>query len=100
MTVVADRIGYAALAILSIFLRALPQTLALAIGRFAGRAFFYVSSRRRVAYADLKADDCAVVLVQIKLLAAAKGGGSYAEANFADGAANYIMPDNAYASVS
>jgi len=42
--------------------------------------------------APLKANDTAVINVQIALLARAKGSGSYAEINFADGQANGIGP--------
>ena len=55
MTEFADKIGAHALRMLAPAVRKLPLETALALGRFAGQCAFFISGRRRVAYADLKA---------------------------------------------
>ena len=55
MTKVMDWIGYQTVSGLGTFFRKLPLKTALSLGRLLGRGFFYLSNRRRVAYADIKA---------------------------------------------
>ena len=47
--------AYGALQFLSFLVEKIPLAWALRLGQWAGIAFFWISSRRRVAYADLKA---------------------------------------------
>jgi hypothetical protein len=53
---------------------------------------FYDSGQLFDYTTNLKAGDSTWVLVQVSVRAYASGGGSYAEINFSDGAANYIKP--------
>ena len=50
-----DSMGYNALRTLAFFLGKLPHEVAVALGWLAGGCAFYVSNRRHVAYADVKA---------------------------------------------
>lgn len=50
-----DLLACKSLQAFSAFLQALPLEASLSFGRFIGRAAFYFYSRRRVAYADMKA---------------------------------------------
>ena len=55
MRALLDLSGYYALRVLSVVMRRLPESVVSFLGACLGRVVFLVSSRRRVAYADLKA---------------------------------------------
>ncbi|MCM8776212.1 MAG: hypothetical protein NC930_07700, partial [Candidatus Omnitrophica bacterium] len=55
MIFLIDLVAYCLVLVLAAIFNRLPENIALGIGRNVGKLFFYFSSRRRVAYADLKA---------------------------------------------